>query len=252
MARNFGFRAARVFVPACAVVAGLVMLARPVRAEAKPHLAGQWTFNRDQSDDAGQKVREAEASAKGRQRSGSPDRGGYPTGSDVPGGGYPGGSGRVGYPGGGYPGGMGLPGGMGRVGVGGVGRGGRRSERTGEGAGLSPEDLEPLAANPKTLSVKQDDKLVEIIDDNGQTRNLYPDGKKHKETDASGRGVSIKSRWDGDRLVAESKLAHAGKLTETYELSPDGKQLVVISQLDNSQLSAPLVIRRVYDRSGAK
>ena len=39
----------------------------------------------------------------------------------------------------------------------------------------------------------------------------------------------------------------SGKLTETYVLSQDGKRLYVTSQLDNSQLSAPLVIRRVYD-----
>jgi len=39
---------------------------------------------------------------------------------------------------------------------------------------------------------------------------------------------------------------------ETYELSRDGKQLYVISQLENSRLSAPLVIRRVYDAGEAK
>jgi hypothetical protein len=45
----------------------------------------------------------------------------------------------------------------------------------------------------------------------------------------------------------EMLFVKSGKLTETYVLGQDGKRLYVTSQLDNSQLSAPLVIRRVYD-----
>jgi hypothetical protein len=241
MARHFSLRTASVLLLASALVAGLAALARLSLAENKPHLAGKWNFNQDQSDDASQKVHDAEASVK------SPS-GGYPGGGGSQGGGYPSGGG---YPGGGYPGGggIGFPGGRGGIGGGGggVGRGGRRGSSTGEGGGPSSEDLDKLAANPKLLRVEQDEKQITITDDNGQTRNLYPDGKKHKETDASGNSTTIKTHWDGDRLVAESKLGHSGKLTETYELSQDGKQLYAISQLDNSRLSAPLVIRRVYD-----
>ena len=40
---------------------------------------------------------------------------------------------------------------------------------------------------------------------------------------------------------------HSGKLTETYQASSDGKELIVVSRYDNSQLSVPLSIRRVYD-----
>jgi hypothetical protein len=47
--------------------------------------------------------------------------------------------------------------------------------------------------------------------------------------------------------VVESKLDQ-GKLAETFSLSPDGKQLDVISRLDDSHLSGPLTIHRVYDR----
>jgi len=97
------------------------------------------------------------------------------------------------------------------------------------------------------LRVEQAAKQVTITDDTGQTRSLYPDGKKHKETDSSGQKTTIKTKWDEGRLVTEGKLGHSGKLTETYELSRDGKELIVISQLDNSHLSSPLVIRRVYD-----
>ena len=236
MATEFSFRATSVLLLVSAVVAGLGSLTRISRAQDKPHLAGRWNFNQDQSDNASQKVQAAEASAR-------TIGGGYPGGGGAPGGGSPGGGG---YPGGGYPsgGGMGFPGGRG--GMGGGRRGGGSS--AGQGTGLSSQDLEQLEQNPKMLNIAQDEKQVTITDDSGNTTNLYPDGKKHKETDSSGQATSIKAHWDGDRLIAESKLK-SGKLTETYVLSRDGKQLYVTSQLDNSQLSAPLVIRRVYDRA---
>ena len=238
MAKKFGFRKTSALLLGCALVAALVVLARISLAEDKPHLAGKWNFNQEQSDDASQKVHDAEASVKAQHGS-YPDEGGS-QGGGYPGGGYPGGGG-IGFPGG--RGGMGG-GGMGR---GGMGGGGRRGGATGQGASLSSEDMEHLAANPKMLRVDQTEKEVTVTDDTGQTRNLYPDGKKHKEADSSGQPTTVKAHWDGNRLVAESKLGHSGKLTETYELSGDGKQLYVISQLDTSHLSAPLVIRRVYD-----
>jgi hypothetical protein len=233
MATEFSFRATSVLLLASAVVAGLGTLTRISPAQDKPHLAGRWNFNQDQSDNASQKVQAAEASAR-------TVGGGYPGGGGAPGGGSSGGGG---YPGGGYPGGggMGFPGGRG-----GMGGGRRGGSGAGQGTGLSSRDLEQMEQTPKILNITQDEKQVTITDDSGNTTNLYPDGKKHKETDSSGQSTSIKAHWDGNRLIAESKLK-SGKLTETYVLSHDGKQLDVTSELDNSQLSAPLVIRRVYD-----
>jgi len=249
MARKFDLRITSVVLLASALVAALAAFTRISLAENKPHFAGKWNFNQDQSDDASQKVHDAEASVRnqrgGYPGGGGPQGGGYPSGGGYPGGGggYPGGGG-IGFPRGGIGGG---PMGGGRVGRGGPPRGGGADR----GSGLSGEDLDQLAANPKMLRVEQDDKQVTISDDTGKITNLYPDGKKHKEKDSNGESTTIKTHWDGDHLVAESKLGHSGKLTETYELSRDGKQLYVISELDNSRLSAPLVIRRVYDSAAA-
>ena len=223
-----------------AALAGALSMPRPSRAADSPHLAGKWNFNQDQSDDASKKIQDAQASAKlqtnGYPGGGGSQGGGYPTGTD-----YPGGSGG-GYPGGGFPGGRG---GMGPMGGGRGGRGQRGPAA--QGAGLSDADMEQLESNPKMLTVEQDDKQVTITDDSGQAKSLYPDGKKHKEKDSNGQSNTVKTHWEGNRLVAESKLGHSGKLTETYQLSQDGKQLDVIQQLDNSQMSQPLIIRRVYD-----
>ena len=213
------------------------VLAAVSRAADKPQLKGVWNFNQDQSDDAQQKVHDAQESASARQGSG----GGYPSGGTSPGG----------YPGGGYPGG-GIGGGMGHVGWpgGGMGRGGQGG-RGNQGGGVSSEEWDELAANPKFLRIDQREQQIVISDDTGHTRTFYPDGKKHQETDANGKKTSTKAQWDGDSLTAESKLTHSGKLTETYRLTPDGKQLYVVSRFEDPSLAGSLSIRRVYDLAPA-
>jgi hypothetical protein len=208
-----------------------------------PRLAGKWTFNESQSDNAKQKIQEAEQNSQVSQRGSGgsyPSGGGYP-GTDYPGGGNPGGGGGIGMGRGGI--GMGG-GGMGR---GGMGRG--PSGRAAQDGAINGEDMDTLATDPKALTIDQNEKQVSVTDDTDHTENLYPDGKKHKGDDTSGDKTGIKTHWNGNRLVSESKLGHSGKLTETYELSPDGKQLYVTSELDSSHLTGPLIIRRVYDNS---
>lgn len=113
---------------------------------------------------------------------------------------------------------------------------------------MNDEDIQALAADPRVLRMEQNEKQISITDDMGSTKTLYPDGKKHKGQGSSGNKTSIKTHWDGNQLVAESKLGHSGKFTETYKLSTDGKHLYVTSRLENSRLG-PLAIRRVYDRA---
>jgi hypothetical protein len=149
----------------------------------------------------------------------------------------------------------------GRIGIGMPGRGGMGRTRRGPSGGEEGRDslrgLERLAANPKILTIRQDEKKIEIVNDNGGLTTLFPDGKKHKETDADGNDVTLKTHWEGVQLVSEHKMPNLGKLKETYELSPDGKQLYVTTELESSRLDSPLVIRRVYDgaamaKSGAQ
>ena len=254
MTKNF--RASAVAMLSMAVGFLAVAVAGPSRVALAsdkgdtPHLAGEWTYNASQSDNAQQKVQEAEQNSRMSQRGsggGYPGGGGtYPGGGGYPGTDYPGGAGGVGMGrGGGGMGGMGGPGGMGR---GGMGRG---PGGVAQSEGINGEDLEALATNPKDLTIDQSDKQISITDDSDHSENLYPDGKKHKGDDSSGPKTGIKTHWSGNRLVAESKLGHSGKLTETYELSPDSKQLYYTSELDSSRLAAPLIIRRVYDNSAA-
>lgn len=227
--RRLSTRAAIPFAVCC--VLALVGVAH---GGDKAQLNGSWNFDPDQSDDAQQKVQQAQQSQQSSQRgTGSGGGGGYPQG-----GGYPGGGG--GYPGtGGYPGGGGM--GRGGMGGGGMGRGGRGNS----GAEVSGQEWEQLATNPKYLNIAQHDDQL-LITDSDHTRTLYPDGKKHKATDENGNKISIKTEWQGDELIAETRM-DSGSLTDTYRVSSDGKQLTVVSRYQNSSLSGPLIIRRVYD-----
>ena len=90
-----------------------------------------------------------------------------------------------------------------------------------------------------------------VTDDSDRAQTLYPDGKKHDDKDANGKKVSTKTEWQGDALVAETKLSHSTKLTQSFRLSDDGKQLYVTSRLENPSLQAPVSVRRVYDLLGS-
>ena len=141
-----------------------------------------------------------------------------------------------------------MGGGMGRGGMGGGGMG-RPGGMGNPGGGVSGQEWNQLATNPKSLTISQRDDQI-VISDSEHTRTLYPDGKKHEEKDENGKKISTKTEWQGDELIAETKM-HSGKLTETYQVSSDGKQLIVVSRYDNSSLSGPLSIRRVYDMENA-
>jgi hypothetical protein len=215
MAKVLSFKAkAAVPIAACFLAASLVVV---TRAQDKVQLAGHWNFNKDQSDDAEQKVHDAQASSQ---------RGG---------GGYPGGGG--GYPGGG--------GGMGRGGMGGMGRG--RGGMGNTSYSVSSQEWNRLAENPKFLRIDQRSDQFVVIDDSDRAQTFYPDGKKHKDTDADGNKISTQASWQGGAFIAETKLPHSEKLTQTFRMSEDGKQLHVITLFEASSGNASVRILRVYD-----
>ena len=239
MRRTYKFALTGVIWGAAVLLAiSLSGIARAGDSQSK--LSGHWQFNKDQSDDAQQKITDAQSNQRTTANSG----GGYPGGGGG-GVGYPGGGG--GYPGGGggYPGGGG--GGMGRGGMG--RRGGQQANR---GSTVSAEDWERLGQTPKFLQLDQKSGQLVVTDDAGHAQTLYLDGKKHDDKDDNGKKISsTKTEWQGDTLQAETKLEHGTKLTQSFRVSDDGKQLTVVSRLENSSLQGPVTVRRVYDVMGS-
>ena len=134
------------------------------------------------------------------------------------------------------------------IGGGGSGRRGGTGNHVGT---VSSEDWDRLAKTPKSLHIDQRSDQAVVIDDSDRAQTFYPDGKKHEDQDTSGKKVSTKSECLGDVLVAEINLGHSTKLTQTFRVGEDGKQLYVISRLEAPSLQGPVSIRRVFDLTNA-
>ena len=205
---------------------GLLLLVCPLRvlsqetANSRLDFAGEWTLNRDLSTDS-------RGLEDGRQ------------GGDLaPGRGAPGGGG--GLPGGITVSGLGIPSSL--------------------GGGKSTTDVERmrdqmaaaqrlLADTPASMVITVDDPRLAIEMPEGHTRTLYTDKRKWK---ASNGLAEVQSRWDKDRVVAETRFGSL-KVIETYALSADG-QLIVTARMDapagrgQGGDNGGKELRRVYDR----
>ncbi len=195
-----------------------------------PSLAGNWTLNKDQSDDPRAKMREAMGGGSG--------------------------GGRGGY-GGGGGGGMGGGGGYG---------GGRGGQGGGRGQGDTFADFSQLTIAQTPTSAKitgSSGRVLAIFDsstssapsDSGSTANSNNNSSDSSDSEGAGRGgrqmEPAVASWQGTQLVAVTQGRRGGSTTRTYELSPDGKQLYVTTKMDNPRLQQPVTFRFVYDAASA-
>jgi hypothetical protein len=188
------------------------------KPQAKPrnNILGDWKLNHDESDDPHEKMQQA------RENSGN--NGGNR------GGGY--GGPRIGFPGGG-------------MGGGGMGGPGNR----GQSQGVDMDSMQGKINPPLQVNFAQKtsrDPEVDLTDEQNYTQKFFTDGRKlQKPTDSTYEEIAAK--WDGPRLVTDEKGAHGGKLSRTYELSPDGLQLWESIKINTGRGNYPVTIRYVYD-----
>jgi hypothetical protein len=208
--------------------------AKPKEPEIQPRtsLEGAWKLNRDESDDPRTTAQDSRSTNGG-------NGGGYP------GGGYPGGGGRYpgggGYPGGGYPGG-GYPGG-GRGPRGGQDDGGRNTD--------SDEKIQELIRPAGSLSFVLKNAEVDVTDDRYRRLVFYTDGRQLKKS-ANDNDQEIAARWNGSQLVSDEKSPQGGKMSRTFELSRDGRQVYETLSIDRSKSRGPLAVRYVYEIANPK
>jgi hypothetical protein len=179
-----------------------------------PAFSGRWTLDTEKSEDGRAKMREALA-----QRGG---RGGGPRGGGA-GGGYGGGAGGGGARGGGGHGGRGGPGGA-------------------PGGDAFRETMRTLVEAPPALTITQTPQEITILEEDGRLRALHPDHKEYKGTG----GEKIETRWDGARLVVETRSEHGPRLVETFE--GGAEELVAVARLEGGR-GEPVSVRRVYRRA---
>jgi hypothetical protein len=205
--------------------------------QPRKSLDGAWKLNRDESDDPRAKAQESSGRSGGY--GGRYPGGGYPGGS-YPGGRYPGG----GYPGGGYPGG-GYPGG-GYPGGGPYGGPGNRGQNT-ENEAKILQLIRPAGS----LSFSLMNAEIDVTDDQYRKLVFFTDGRKlQKPKDDSYQEIA--AHWNGSQLVSDEKSPEGGKMSRTFELSQDGRQLYETLHIDRGKSRGSLVVRYVYDGTNPK
>lgn len=190
--------------------------APPKKPEVAPRkdIMGAWRFNKDESDDPREKLRQARDADSG-------SRGG---------GGY--GGPRVGWPGGGGP-------------MGGGGYGGHRSSSQDDESSRLGDLVNP-ARELQIIRRSPNDPEVEMIDDRERRRIFYTDGRKIEKQKDPGM-EEISAHWEENKLVTDEKGPHNGKLSRTLEVSSDGKQLLETVRATDSKGNHPLTVQYVYD-----
>jgi len=186
----------------------------PRRPELPPRtsILGAWRINKDESDDGRAKMRQS-------READNPNRGS---------GGYGGGP-RMGGP---WPGGGGY--------------GGHHPSSQSEDMS---DRLGDLVNPPRELKLSQreaSDPEVDLMDDRQHRRIFFTDGRKvDKPKDSNYQQIS--ARWDDKKLVTDEKGAHNGKLSRTFEVSSDGRQLLETIHITDSKGNHPITIEYVYD-----
>jgi hypothetical protein len=206
---SMGLLAAAVCVPP-AVVAGQ---SQPASAAS---LAGGWTRNQDLSD-------APPGSGQGNDSGRSAGRNG--------GGG---GGGRHGG-GGGYG---GRGGGMGR------GGGNAAPQMNPDEVARMREAMRAVTDPSDHLVITQTDSMIVVTSADGRTTRLSADGKKIKDENT---GVERKTKWDGGKLVSEIHGLGDGKITQSFSIDPEHKQLRIIVLMEGGRSGGPHTITQVYD-----
>jgi hypothetical protein len=142
-------------------------------------------------------------------------------------GGYGGGRGHMG---GGYPGG---------------GHGGYGGRRDGE-SDEEREKMRELFTPAKSITLSMTGAEVDLVDDRDRKWAFMTDGRKlQKSKNENYREIAAK--FEGKRLVSDEKDSHGNKMSRTFELSSDGRQLYETFHVTTGRNNTPHVIRYVYD-----
>jgi len=224
-------RAMNIAVVAVGMVSLLTLgrgTAHAKESETPPDLSGTWSLNESKSQTLQQKMEQMRS--RGPRMGGGPGMGGGMGGGRH--GGWGGGEGWHGGPNG--------PGGA--EGPGTPGESGERGRPGGPG-GRNPA-MRFLAHPPLLMQVEQNDSAVFLSERDTTLMTLLLNG----EPQGSAEGpATLNAHWKGRRLEAEGQGPRGGKLSESYELGKDGKQLIVTGRVERPYGPA-VELKLVYDR----
>jgi hypothetical protein len=101
--------------------------------------------------------------------------------------------------------------------------------------------------SPEQIVIAPGDGVVTITDSNGLVRKFATNYKNEKHQTAAGV-VETKTKWEGAALVIETSASGGLKVTRSYRLTPEGRQLMVEVKIENSNFPQKMPpMRFVYD-----
>ena len=184
--------------------------AQSAQTAARPPLTGAWMLNKDLSDKAPERG-EREHDGRGGRRGG-------------------GGMGRGG-------------GGMGRGGFGGgMGRSGRGSDP--QDMARMRDAMRDLLEPADRLTIVETESMVIVTSSDGRTTRLSPDGKKIKDENTN---VERRTRRENGTLVSEISGLGPGKITQTFSVDQETRQLRIVLLLESGRDPQPRTITHLYD-----
>jgi hypothetical protein len=135
---------------------------------------------------------------------------------------------------------------------------GGRSMGGGMGMGRRNRGGGGMMSQLSQLSIVQNDSSVKVTNEGGPVLAAYSssnsrdaaNGGRSNGGDSNGgedRGARTAAQWQGNDLVVQTQGRRDGTTTRAFELSPDGKQLYMITKIDNPRFQQPVTIRLVYD-----
>ena len=184
-------------------------------------IVGAWKLNKDLTD------KPAAQGGRGGDRGGSRGGGGIP----------------------GIGGGGGRGGGMGRGGGGGMGGGdygggpGGDKEESAHVKGIIDDIVKPAAG----WTIVQDATQLIFTNSDGRTMKFTADGKEEMHVTGDGE-IKSKTRWNGDQLIIEAKYQDGPKVTRTFTVSSDLRQLMIHIKIEGTGVRSETTINQAYDR----
>ncbi|PWT88037.1 MAG: hypothetical protein C5B54_11275 [Acidobacteria bacterium] len=109
-------------------------------------------------------------------------------------------------------------------------------------------DRTSLLQPPDWIDISYTSPQVRVIDNRGEERDFYTDGRKTEKEMKDNRKIAWWAEWQDDSLAVTTQAKDGGKVYETYYLSPDQQHLYVKFKVQPLMMDQPVTILRVFDK----
>ena len=106
--------------------------------------------------------------------------------------------------------------------------------------------MRELFTPAKAITLSMTGAEVDLVDDRDRKRAFMTDGRKLKKSKDENY-QEIAAKFEGSRLVTDEKDPRGNKMSRTFELSSDGRQLYETLHMTSGRSNTPRVVRYVYD-----